>query len=192
MLSFLLSGLACVFVSLCYAEFASMVPIAGSAYTYAYATLGEVVAWIIGWDLILEYGISVAPVAASWSGYAQSFLQNYGISLPAWAKVAHFAIDGGRLDLAHTTFDLFAVLVVLAVTAVIAIGIRESASLNRALVLVQLVAIVVFVIALLGALHPSNFTPLFPHGTQGVVTGAALVFFAYIGFDTVTVASEED
>jgi len=190
-ISFLLSGLACVFVSLCYAELASMVPIAGSAYTYAYATLGEVVAWIIGWDLILEYGISVAPVAASWSGYAQAFLQNYGIALPDWAKVAHLATGHGGIDLAHSTFDLFAVLVVLAVTAVIAIGIRESASLNGALVVVQLVAIVIFVVALLGALHPSNFTPLFPHGTQGVVTGAALVFFAYIGFDTVTVASEE-
>jgi APA family basic amino acid/polyamine antiporter len=190
-ISFLLSGLACVFVSLCYAELASMVPIAGSAYTYAYATLGEVVAWIIGWDLILEYGISVAPVAASWSGYAQAFLQNYGIALPDWAKVAHLATAHGGVDLAHSTFDLFAVLVVLAVTAVIAIGIRESASLNGALVVVQLVAIVIFVVALAGALHPSNFTPLFPHGTQGVVTGAALVFFAYIGFDTVTVASEE-
>ena len=190
-ISFLLSGLACVFVSLCYAELASMVPIAGSAYTYAYATLGEVVAWIIGWDLILEYGISVAPVAASWSGYAQAFLQNYGIALPDWAKVAHLATAHGGVDLAHSTFDLFAVLVVLAVTAVIAIGIRESASLNGALVVVQLVAIVIFVVALAGALHPSNFMPLFPHGTQGVVTGAALVFFAYIGFDTVTVASEE-
>jgi APA family basic amino acid/polyamine antiporter len=190
-IAFLLSGLACVFVSLCYAELASMVPIAGSAYTYAYATLGEAVAWIIGWDLILEYGISVAPVAASWSGYAQAFLQNYGIALPAWAKVAHLALAGGGVDLAHSTVDLVAVLVVLAVTAVIAVGIRESASLNGALVVVQLVAIVIFVVALLGALHASNFTPLFPHGAQGVVSGAALVFFAYIGFDTVTVASEE-
>ena len=189
--SFLLSGMACVFVSLCYAELASMVPIAGSAYTYAYATLGEVVAWIIGWDLILEYGISVAPVAASWSGYAQSFLQNYGLVLPPWAKVAHLALGGGGIDLTHSTVDLIAVLVVLAVTAVIAIGIRESASLNGALVAVQLLAMGVFVVALLGSLHASNFTPLFPHGTQGVVTGAALVFFAYIGFDTVTVASEE-
>jgi basic amino acid/polyamine antiporter, APA family len=189
--SFLLSGLACVFVSLCYAELASMVPIAGSAYTYAYATLGEVVAWIIGWDLILEYGISVAPVAASWSGYAQAFLQNYGIVLPVWGKVAHLALAGGHLDLAHTQVDLLAVLVVLAITAVIAIGIRESASLNGALVVVQVVAIVVFVLALAGGVHSGNFQPLFPRGLHGVVTGAALVFFAYIGFDTVTVASEE-
>jgi APA family basic amino acid/polyamine antiporter len=189
--AFLLSGLACVFVSLCYAELASMVPIAGSAYTYAYATLGEFVAWIIGWDLILEYGISVAPVAASWSGYAQSFLQNYGVALPAWAKVAHLAFARGGIDLAHTQVDLLALLVVLGITALIAIGIKESASVNTALVIVQVFAIVVFVVALLGAVHPGNFSPPFPRGLHGVVSGAALVFFAYIGFDTVTVASEE-
>ncbi len=189
--SFLLSGLACVFVSLCYAELASMVPIAGSAYTYAYATLGEFVAWIIGWDLILEYGISVAPIAASWSGYAQAYLQNFGIALPDWAKVAHLAFAGGRLDAAHTQVDVLAVAVVLAMTALIAVGIRESTSVNSLLVVVQTVAIAAFVIGLAGALHPANFQPAFPHGPHGVVTGAALVFFAYIGFDTVTVASEE-
>jgi len=190
-LSFVLSGLACAFVSLCYAELASMVPIAGSAYTYAYATLGEFVAWIIGWDLILEYGISVAPVAASWSGYAQAFLQNYGVTLPGWAKVAHLALGAGGVDLSHTSVDVLAILVVFAITALIAIGIRESASVNSALVLVQVVAIAVFVIALLGAVHPGNYHPYFPRGLHGVVSGAALVFFAYIGFDTVTVASEE-
>ncbi len=189
--SFLLSGLACVFVSLCYAELSSMVPIAGSAYTYAYATLGELVAWIIGWDLILEYGISVAPVAASWSGYAQAFLQNYGVVLPEWARVAHLAISSGGLDLAHTQIDLFAILVVVAIAALIAVGIRESTTVNSALVVVQVIAIVVFVVALAGAIHPGNFQPLFPRGLHGVVSGAALVFFAYIGFDTVTVASEE-
>ncbi len=189
--SFLLSGLSCVFVSLCYAELASMVPIAGSAYTYAYATLGEFVAWIIGWDLILEYGISVAPVAASWSGYAQAFFAGYGLVLPPWARVAHLAIAHGHVDVANTQFDLVAVLVVLAITALIAIGIKESTTVNSSLVLVQSVAIGVFVIALAGAIHPSNFHPLYPRGWGGVVSGAALVFFAYIGFDTVTVASEE-
>ena len=189
--SFLLSGLACVFVSLCYAELASMVPIAGSAYTYAYATLGEFVAWIIGWDLILEYGISAAPVAASWSGYAQAFLKNYGIALPDWATVAHLAFARGGIDLAHTQVDVLAASVVLAITALIAVGIRESTSINTVLVVVQTVAIVAFVVGLVGAIHPGNFEPAFPHGVHGVVTGAALVFFAYIGFDTVTVASEE-
>jgi APA family basic amino acid/polyamine antiporter len=190
--SFLLSGLACVFVSLCYAELASMVPIAGSAYTYAYATLGEAVAWIIGWDLILEYGISAAPVAASWSGYAQSFLATYHVTLPTWAQVANLAFDSsGHVDLAHTQVDVVAVLVILAITALIAIGIKESASVNTILVYVQVISIVVFVAALAGALHPGNFQPALPHGWNGVVNGAALVFFAYIGFDTVTVASEE-
>lgn len=189
--AFLLSGIVCLLVSLCYAELASMVPIAGSAYTYAYATLGEAVAWVIGWDLILEYGVSVAPVAASWSGYAQSFLQNYGVVLPEWAKVAHLAFGPHGIDVAHTQVDLLAILVVLAITALIAIGIKESTSVNGALVLVQVVAIGVFVLALLGALHPGNYHPSFPRGFHGVVTGAALVFFAYIGFDTVTVASEE-
>jgi APA family basic amino acid/polyamine antiporter len=189
--SFLLSGLACFFVSLAYAELASMVPIAGSAYTYAYATLGEIVAWIIGWDLLLEYGISVAPVAASWSGYVQSILQNGGIKLPQWAQVAHVSIVHGRLDMAHSQIDVFAIAVVLVLTALLAIGIKESASANGLLVVVQVVAIVVFVVALFGALHPGNFHPMFPKGLHGVVTGAALVFFAYIGFDTVTVASEE-
>jgi len=189
--SFLLSGLACVFVSLCYAELSSMVPIAGSAYTYAYATLGEFVAWIIGWDLLLEYGISVAPVAASWSGYVQAYLQGFGIALPAWAKVAHVVGSHGTLDLAHSTVDVLAVAVVLVITALLAIGIRESASTNFVLVIVQVVAMIVFVVALAGAIHPANYQPLFPRGLHGVTSGAALVFFAYIGFDTVTVASEE-
>jgi APA family basic amino acid/polyamine antiporter len=180
--SFLLSGAACVFVSLCYAELAAMVPVAGSAYTYAYATLGEIVAWIIGWDLILEYGISVAPVAASWSGAIQALLQNAGVTLPAALQHA---------DLAHGAIDLCAFLVVVAITVLLAIGIKESASANTVLVVVQVVAIVIFVLALVGAVKPSHFTPFAPLGWHGIVNGAALVFFAYIGFDTVTVAAEE-
>ncbi len=189
--SFLLSGLACVFVSLCYAELASMVPIAGSAYTYAYATLGEFVAWIIGWDLILEYGISVAPVAASWSGYMQAFLGTYHLVLPEWAREAHLALANGSIDLAHTHVDLLALGVVLFITVLVAVGIRESTSVNGVLVVIQVFAIVAFVVALLGAIHPGNYTPFVPRGVHGIVNGAALVFFAYIGFDTVTVASEE-
>ncbi len=189
--SFLLSGLACVFVSLCYAELSSMVPIAGSAYTYAYATLGEFVAWIIGWDLILEYGISVAPIAASWSGYAQAFLENYGIALPTWAREAHLALAHGGIDVAHTHIDLLAFLVVLVITGLVAVGIKESASVNGVLVVVQVFAIVAFVVALAGAIHPAHYAPFAPRGIGGIVNGAALVFFAYIGFDTVTVASEE-
>jgi APA family basic amino acid/polyamine antiporter len=189
--SFLLSGVACFFVSLCYAELASMVPIAGSAYTYAYATLGEIVAWVIGWDLILEYGVSVAPIAASWSGTLQGMLDSWHVKLPHWAQVAHLTVAHGSLDVAHSQIDLLAIAITLALTALLAVGIRESAGANNALVVVQLVAIVVFVVGLAGAIHPQNFHPAFPHGLPGVVGGAAAAFFAYIGFDTVTVASEE-
>ncbi len=175
--SFCLSGLACVFVSLCYAELASMVPIAGSAYTYAYATLGEAVAWIIGWDLILEYGISVAPVAASWSGYAQSFVANYGVVLPQWARVAHLALASGGIDVAHTQIDVVAALVVVAITALIAVGIKESTSVNTSLVVVQVVAIAIFVVALLGALHPANYQPRLSAGfARGRQWGGVGVF----------------
>ncbi len=201
--SFALSGVACIFVALCYAELAAMVPAAGSAYTYAYATLGEFIAWIIGWDLILEYGISVAPTAAAWSGYVQSFVANFGLTLPAWARVAHLVTSGfafdlatrhfalGAIDIAHSQIDVLAIAVILGITAILAIGIKESSSLNTAFVAVQVVAIAVFIVGLLGAVSPAHFRPPFPTGAAGVVAGAGLVFFAYIGFDTVTVASEE-
>jgi basic amino acid/polyamine antiporter, APA family len=189
--SFLLSGSACFFVALCYAELASMVPIAGSAYTYAYATLGEIVAWVIGWDLILEYGVSVAPIAASWSGTVQAMLETWHVKLPQWAQVAHLTFVNGRLDLVHTQIDLCAIVITLILTVLLAIGIREAAGTNTFLVIVQVVAIVVFVVGIVGAIHPQNFHPAFPHGLQGVVAGGAAAFFAYIGFDTVTVASEE-
>ena len=190
-LSFALSGLACVFVALCYAELAAMVPIAGSAYTYAYATLGEFIAWIIGWDLILEYGISVAPTAAAWSGYVQSFLSGFGYTLPDWAKVAHLAFANGAIDFAHTQIDVPAIAVILTITALLAIGIDESSRANMVFVGIQVIAIAIFIMALFGAVHPVLFTPTFPTGGWGVLAGAGLVFFAYIGFDTVTVASEE-
>ncbi|MFN2460723.1 MAG: amino acid permease [Candidatus Velthaea sp.] len=189
--SFVLSGVACVLVALCYAEFAAMVPVAGSAYTYAYATLGEFVAWIIGWDLILEYGISVAPTAAAWSGYVQAFLGGYGIALPEWARVAHLAFAHGGIDVPHSQIDVPAIAVIVAIALLLAAGIKESSSANTLFVAVQLVAIVVFLIALAGAVSPAHLTPAFPRGGGGVLAGAALVFFAYIGFDTVTVASEE-
>ena len=190
-LSFALSALACVFVAFCYAELAAMVPVAGSAYTYAYATLGEVVAWIIGWDLILEYGISVAPTAASWSGYLQSLLSGAGFNMPVWAQTAHIAFANGRLDLAHSQVDLIAALVVLVITGLLAIGIRESAGANAVLVVAQVIAIIAFVLGCVAAIHPARFHPFLPTGLGGVNAAAALVFFAYIGFDTVTVASEE-
>jgi APA family basic amino acid/polyamine antiporter len=183
-LAYGLSGLVSLCVALCYAEFASMVPVAGSAYTYAYATLGELVAWIIGWDLILEYGLSVAPTASSWSDYLQHLLANIGIHFPYWAQAAGpFA--------AHPQIDLPAALVTLGITALVAVGIRESASVNGALVVLQMVTMIVFIAAVAHAVSPSNLHPFAPNGWHGILSGTALVFYAYIGFDTVTVASEE-
>jgi APA family basic amino acid/polyamine antiporter len=168
-----------------------MVPVAGSAYTYAYAALGEVVAWVIGWDLILEYGISVAPLAATFSGAFQQLLGRAGIALPNWAQTANVVGARGGIDFAHSQVDVVACVAILVLAVILAIGIRESAATNVALVLIQLVALTGFVVALGGAVHPAAYHPFAPLGVQGIVTSAAVVFFAYIGFDTVTVASEE-
>jgi APA family basic amino acid/polyamine antiporter len=183
-LAYVLSGVVSMCVAFCYAEFASMVPVAGSAYTYAYATLGEAVAWIIGWDLILEYGVSLAPAASSFSDYLQHVLGNIGIVLPAWAQTAN--VGHGPLQV-----DVTAAVVTLLVAALVAIGIKESATANGALVIVQIVSMLVFVAVVAGSIHRSNLTPFAPFGMHGIFTSTALVFFAYIGFDTVTVASEE-
>jgi APA family basic amino acid/polyamine antiporter len=161
-----------------------MVPVAGSAYTYAYATLGELVAWIIGWDLILEYGLSLAPTASSLSDYFQHMLGNVGIVFPAWAQTANL---GGP----HPQIDVFASLATLAITVLVTIGIRESAGVNGALVVLQIVSMLVFIAVVAHAIHPANLHPFAPFGYHGILTSTALVFFAYIGFDTVTVASEE-
>ncbi len=203
-MGFLVSGVACIFVALCYAEFASMVPVAGSAYTYAYATLGEIVAWVIGWDLILEYGISAAPVASSWSGYVQDLLGSIGIKLPQWAQIAklnatavpvhlgpwHFNMLHS-INLAGSQIDVVAALGVLGMSILLAIGIKESAGTNAAFVILQVVAFVVFIVGCIAFVAPKHLHPFSPFGTRGIVQSAALVFFAYIGFDTVTVASEE-
>jgi APA family basic amino acid/polyamine antiporter len=183
-LAFVLSGLVSVCVAFCYAEFASMVPVAGSAYTYAYATLGELVAWVIGWDLILEYGLSLAPTASSWSDYFQHMLANVGFRFPHWAQVA--GVTG-----AHPQIDVPAAVVTLLITALVAIGIRESAGVNGALVVLQILSMLVFVAVVAHAVRPANLHPFAPFGFYGVLGSTALVFFAYIGFDTVTVASEE-
>lgn len=203
-LSYLISGVVCVFVALCYAEFASMVPIAGSAYTYAYATLGELVAWVIGWDLILEYGISAAPVASSWSGYVQDLLHSVGITLPAWAQVAkldattvpahigawHFNVVHS-INLAGSQIDVVAAAGVLAMSILLAIGIKESAGTNSAFVALQVLAFLVFIFGSIAFVSAKRLHPFAPLGGKAIMQSAALVFFAYIGFDTVTVASEE-
>jgi len=181
-LAYALSGVVSLCVALCYAEFASMVPVAGSAYTYAYATLGEVVAWIIGWDLILEYGLSVAPTASSWSDYAQHLLATMGLTLPTWLQTG---------DIFHGQVDPIAAAIVIVITLLVAVGIRESANVNGALVAFQIVTMIVFIVATVHAIHPAYMKPFAPMGWHGIVASTALVFYAYIGFDTVTVASEE-
>lgn len=189
--AFGLSGLTCVFVALCYAELAAMVPVAGSAYTYAYAALGEIVAWVIGWDLLLEYGFSVAPLAATLSASLQQLLGNLGLALPAWAQTAHVHFAHGGIDVAHSQVDVVAALAVLILAGILAVGIRESSATNLLLVIIQTAALVGFVVGLAGAIRPGAYHPFAPLGAHGIIASAALVFFAYIGFDTVTVASEE-
>ncbi len=213
-ISFLIVAVACGFAALCYCEFAAMVPVSGSAYTYAYATLGELAAWLIGWDLILEYAISNAAVAVSWSGYFQVLLDGLHLHLPAWLGTDfRSAIQASHLDptkleasvlrdaLASQTaprvgglpiiFNLPAFGIVLLVTWVVLIGIRETARFNTALVVGKLAIVLFFLV--LGAMYvrPENWTPFAPNGMKGISSAAAIIFFAYIGFDAVSTAAEE-
>jgi APA family basic amino acid/polyamine antiporter len=212
MLSYVIAGVTCIFAALCYAEFASMVPVAGSAYTYAYATLGEMFAWIIGWDLVLEYAVGSATVANGWSSYFKSLLPDIGIHLPAAIAKAPIAYDAatGHFGMTDGIVDLPAVIIVLIVTAVLVKGIQESASFNAVMVGIKLAA-VLFVIGV-GAffVDPANWHPFAPYGFGGVtmfghtlwgetvggtpvgtLAGAAIIFFAYIGFDSVSTHAEE-
>jgi basic amino acid/polyamine antiporter, APA family len=182
-LSFALAALACVFSALSYAELASSIPVSGSAYTYTYATLGEIVAWIIGWDLILEYGVSVAAVAVGWGGNFNEFLENaFGVALPA--AISAPPSDGG-------IFNLPAVIIVFLITWLLVIGVRESAQANFVMVIIKLAVLVFFIIAAATSINTDHFTPFAPAGFDGVVTAAAIIFFAYIGFDAVSTGSEE-
>ncbi|HEX2869131.1 MAG TPA: amino acid permease [Ignavibacteriales bacterium] len=213
-LSFVVSGLACVFAALCYAEFASMVPVAGSAYTYAYATLGEMFAWIIGWDLILEYAVASATVAHGWSHYFQDFIGIFGLKIPFWATRAPFDFnpDTGLLASTGTAIDLPAIIIAAIVTIILVKGIRESASFNATMVIIKL--IIVFFVIIVGAfyINTSNWTNNFaPFGWSGIsffgktvfgqtglggapvgmIAAAATIFFAYIGFDSISTHAEE-
>jgi APA family basic amino acid/polyamine antiporter len=192
-LSFVVAGTGCALAALCYAEFASMVPVAGSAYTYAYATLGELFAWIIGWDLVLEYAVASSTVAHGWSHYFMSFLKLFGISVPAQWAASPIDFDPATHSWVHTGSycNLPAGLVVLLVTVILVIGIRESARFNAAMVLLKLV-VVLFVIAFGSAyIRVENWTPYLPYGVTGVLKGASYIFFAYIGFDSVSTHAEE-
>ncbi len=213
MLSYVVAGITCVFAALCYAEFASMVPVAGSAYTYAYATLGELFAWIIGWDLVLEYAVGSATVATGWSGYFQNVVSKIGYELPLALRESPLRYDAtvGQFVSTGSLFNLPAVVIVAVVTLILVKGIRESASFNAAMVMVK-VAAVLFVIGV-GAffIDPANWRPFAPMGWTGLnffgmhvagqtdpggspigmLAGAAIIFFAYIGFDSVSTHTEE-
>jgi APA family basic amino acid/polyamine antiporter len=183
-LSYVMAGLACGFAALCYAEFAAMIPISGSAYTYAYATLGEIFAWMIGWDLILEYAVGSMTVAVGWSGYFQRILAGFGIHLPVWMSASPDAAVGSMINLP-------AILIVLAIMVLLVIGVRESARFNAAMVIVKLAAVAFFIVVGSTYVKPENWSPFMPYGFSGVMTGAAVVFFAYIGFDAVSTTAEE-
>jgi APA family basic amino acid/polyamine antiporter len=199
-LSMVLAGVAAALAGLCYAEFASTVPISGSAYTYGYATLGEFVAWIIGWDLILEYALGAATVAVGWSGYVVSFLHDIGITFPAALSAAPgTAITMADGSIVTAVFNLPAVLIAALVTALLVVGIQESARVNAVIVVVK-VAVVILVIAA-GSMYlaPANWSPFIPEnrgefgvfGVSGIIRGAGVIFFAFIGFDAVSTAAQE-
>ena len=198
--SFILAGIACAFAGLCYAEFASMIPIAGSAYTYSYATLGELVAWIIGWDLILEYAFGAATVAVGWSGHFRAFLQDVGLGLPAMPH-SDFMLLGRSI---HLTYDYVGFLVIVAITTILVIGIKESADFTTAIVILKVAVVCVFIALATAFLYshhgqPNYWHPFIPANTgerghfgwSGVLRGAGVVFFAYIGFDAVSTAAQE-
>jgi basic amino acid/polyamine antiporter, APA family len=184
-LSYVLAGLACAFAALCYAEFAAMIPISGSAYTYAYATLGEIFAWMIGWDLILEYAVGSMTVAVGWSGYFQRILAGFDVHLPAWMSAAPAAGMEGAI------VNLPAIIIVLVISSLLVIGVRESARFNAVMVAVKLAAILFFIVVGIGYVKPENWSPFMPYGFAGVTGAAAVVFFAYIGFDAVSTTAEE-
>lgn len=212
-LSFVASGTACIFAALCYAEFASMAPVAGSAYTYAYATLGELLAWIIGWDLVLEYTVASATVAHGWSHYFINFIGIFGIEIPKALSMAPFdySVELGKIVTTNCFMDLPAMIIAGILTIVLVKGIRESAGLNAAMVMVKLAIVLLVIVVGAFYIDPANWRPFAPFGYAGLsffgytifgqvgkggeplgmLAGAAVVFFAYIGFDSVSTHAEE-
>src|SRR6202161_1639523 len=183
-LSFVISGFACAMAALCYAEFAAMIPVAGSAYSYSYATMGELVGWIIGWDLVLEYAVGAAAVAVGWSGYLTVILHGLGIHLPVAITNAPGSVPGAIINLP-------ALLIVMLITYVLYIGISESARINSIIVGIKLIVIAAVIVVGAFFVRPANWSPFAPMGWSGVMKGAAVIFFAYIGFDAVSTAAEE-
>src|SRR5579872_936758 len=213
-ISYLLAGLTSFFAALCYAELGAMVPVAGSAYTYAYATLGKLFAWIIGFALIFEYGISAAPVAQQFSAAIQDVLKSVGVVLPAWAQQSNLVLHGAwwipqNWDLGHTQVDVIAAVFVIGLSLLLSVGIRETATTNTIFVVLKISALLVFIIAGIWLFHPSHFATFSPYGwgslrpfggmadysssiqPYGIIAIGAYVFFSYIGFDTATTTAEE-
>lgn len=202
--SLVLLGVVCGLAALCYAELAAMIPKAGSAYTYAYATLGEMIAWIIGWDLILEYAVGNIAVAISWSGYFTSMLSGFGIDLPGWLthgyRAAYISANPEISGLLQTAPRIFGIPIILnlpafaiiaLITWLLMVGTRESARVNTIMVVVKLLVLGLFVAVGITNINPENYKPFAPNGFQGIHQGAAIIFFAYIGFDAVSTAAEE-
>ena len=199
-LSMIIAGVACAFAGLCYAELASMIPVAGSAYTYAYATVGEIFAWIVGWDLILEYALSMSTIAVGWSGYFVSLMRDLGWIVPPEFTASPgvtVALAGGGT--AVGVFNIPAAVIVLLVMALLVVGIKESANTNTLLVVIKSVVLVIFVVAGISYVNRDNLTPFIPPNTgefghfgwSGILRGSAVMFFAYIGFDAVSTAAQE-
>ncbi len=204
-ISFIITAIACAFAALCYAELASMLPISGSAYTYSYAAFGEFIAWIIGWDLILEYAVGNIAVAISWSAYFVELLRGFGITLPAWL-ITDYVRAMNTPEILNSApqftipflnktipifFNLPAFGIVALITIILVIGIRESSAFNAIMVAIKLAILLFFIIAGVFYVKPENWQPFAPNGWKGIMTGAALVFFAYIGFDAISTAAEE-
>jgi APA family basic amino acid/polyamine antiporter len=198
-LSFIISAFGCLLAGLCYAEFASMIPVSGSAYTYGYATMGEFVAWIIGWDLILEYLFGSATVAVGWAGYVTSFLADFGLAIPPAICQSPFIFDHTGWHTSGAFINFPAVFIVGIMTTLLVIGIKESAKFNNIIVLVKVTVILLFIGFGISHINIANWTPFVPANTgtfghfgwSGVLTGAAVVFFAYVGFDAVSTTSQE-
>lgn len=199
-ISFVLAGLGCLFAGLCYAEFASMIPVAGSAYTYGYATLGELFAWIIGWDLILEYLFSASTVAVGWSGYVVAFLERLGLALPQSLTNAPYDVEGAAsLVPTGALFNVPAAGLVVLLTLLLVVGIRESATVNNYIVYVKLAVVLLVIVFGSTYVDPANWSPFIPEptgvrgqfGWGGIAAGAGVIFFAYIGFDAVSTAAQE-
>jgi len=198
-LSFILSAFGCLLAGLCYAEFAAMIPLSGSAYTYSYATMGEFIAWIIGWDLVLEYLFSTATVAVGWSGYMLSFLADFGIFLPASLAQSPFDYDLSGWHSTGALINFPAVCIVVILTALLVIGIKETVKFNNITVIIKIVVVLLFIGFGISHINPQNWVPFIPkntgiwgqYGWSGILTGSGVIFFAYIGFDAVSTTSQE-